>query len=376
MRKLPDTFCPAKWDEAFINLSLNYAYACCKATPKKFDQDYHEVLHPQQQNLLAGVEDSSCNYCWNLERQGYPSRRTWYLEKMDMQKVDAYLDGRVLPKLVEVNLGHACNFQCTYCNPKFSSQWEADVQVKPYSIFVDRDHYGIDTRADNLRENNINFLKSLPDSSHVTFIGGEPLYHKDFWKLVDVTKTKTIGITTNFSCDCETIDKVISLTTKFDKVQINISIDSTGAIAEFTRFGTNFQQLKQNIEYLLNNKPDNLAVNFLSLMTSVTIRDLDNFVELIRYYQTLDSSSNWILSYCATPRNQSFETLPENYRPQAQTVLKYIIDSKMATNADIVLGALNASKFNNTLHKELKHFMTEFSQRKHIEIPLCLDIGN
>lgn len=373
MHKLPDTFCPAKWDEAFINLGLKYVYACCKATPEKFDQDYLEVLRPQQNNLLNGVKDSSCKYCWDLESQGHASRRTWYLERLDKTKVDDYLQNAVTPSLVEVNLGNACNFQCTYCNPKFSSQWEADVRDNPYSLFVDRGHYGIDARTDNLRENNINFLKSLPENCDVNFIGGEPLYHKDFWKLIEVTKASTIGITTNFSCDRETIDRVIALSTKFNKVQINISIDSTGDIAEFTRYGTDFDQLKQNIEYLLLNKPDNFVVNLLSLMTSVTVRDLDNFVKLITYYRTLDATINWILAYCAAPRNQSFETLPEKYRPQAQTMLKYIVDSKMATNADVVLGALTASSFNNTLHKELKHFLTEFSQRKQIDIPLCLD---
>ena len=53
MQKLPDTFCPAKWDELIINTSYNYVYGCCKARPEKFVKDYIEIIDYQKQNYTA-----------------------------------------------------------------------------------------------------------------------------------------------------------------------------------------------------------------------------------------------------------------------------------------------------------------------------------
>ena len=47
MQKIPDTFCPAKWDELLLNLNYNYAYACCKATPLMFVNNPAEIIEFQ-----------------------------------------------------------------------------------------------------------------------------------------------------------------------------------------------------------------------------------------------------------------------------------------------------------------------------------------
>lgn len=373
MPRLPKTFCPAKWDELSINLAVNFAFACCKATPKKFDQTYQEILKPQQENLLNGIEDSSCKYCWDLERNNLPSRRTWYLKNMDSSKIDSYLANTATPDVISITLGHACNFQCIYCNPTFSSKWEDDVRNKPYKIFTDREHYGIVLRNLNISDTTADFLNTFTDVKQVDVIGGEPLQNKDFWKILENIEAKHISLSTNFSCNRHVIDRLISIADKFEQVSVNISIDATGKIAEFVRYGLDYEILYQNIQYLLSKKPKNFSVGIMSLMTSITIQDLAELTKFVSACREMDKSLRWELSHCTSPRTQSFETLPEKYKPEAKTALQYIIDNDIAKGADVVLSSLTSTSFNNTLYKEFKHFLDEFSNRKQIDIPLCLD---
>jgi hypothetical protein len=52
------------------------------STPIKFvdKADIATILDGQKDNLLNGIQDSSCEYCWRVERQGHPSRRHTYLK--------------------------------------------------------------------------------------------------------------------------------------------------------------------------------------------------------------------------------------------------------------------------------------------------------
>ena len=68
MQKIPDTFCPAKWDEIIINCSQNLVYSCCKATPVNFDKEFKSIIDNQKDNLINGVKDPSCNYCWKTKK--------------------------------------------------------------------------------------------------------------------------------------------------------------------------------------------------------------------------------------------------------------------------------------------------------------------
>ena len=173
MHKIPDTFCPAKWDELFVSFEMNYAYSCCKSTPTKFSNNVFEIIDVQKQKLLEGHQDESCNYCWNVERLGTDSLRHSYLKDFDPATFEQYKDNSVRPRMIQVSLGNECNFQCTYCNPKFSSKWEQDVRTKPYKVFTDRFFYSIDPKQSDVMDKNIEFLSTISHIEKLGVQGGE-----------------------------------------------------------------------------------------------------------------------------------------------------------------------------------------------------------
>lgn len=372
MHKRLDTFCPTKWDELNINFQFGYVYACCKAAPE-LSVDYINALRNQKQNLLNGIQDPSCKYCWDLENQGKLSLRTEQLAKFTGDRAEYSVD-RVKPKIVLLSVGNACNFQCTYCNPKFSSKWEIDVKQSPYRVFTDRFFYAFDNKLINRQlSENLEVLNHFGQVENLHIIGGEPLQNNEFWKIIETADTKAIAMATNLSCSKEELDRLLAFSSKFDRMTINVSLDSTGANAEFTRFGMNFNVITENIKYLLEHKPENVNITILSLMTSITVRDIDPLINFVLKYKNIDQSLKWQLAYCSTPRIQSFETLPAQYRSAAISALARIKELPNTTGVESVISAIETAKFSNTMYKELKMFLKEFADRKGIEIPVCLD---
>ena len=374
MPKIPSTFCPAKWDEIHINTQQSYVYACCKATPIKFNKNINEVLLTQQHNLLNEIQDSSCNYCWQIESNNYLSRRHEYLKTFDIKNFDNYQTDTITPKQIEINLGNECNFQCLYCNPKFSSQWEMDIRKKPYKIFNDKFNYKIiEVTRSTTQSMNLKILEEFKEIQHINFIGGEPLLNKNLWNLINDINASSISVVTNLSCDIKQLDRLFELHTKFKKINIGISIDATKDIAEFVRYGLDFDKFSKNLTYIFNTAPNNINVSILSLMTSITILDLKSFTKLIEQWKNQFPKLKWTLSYCETPMTQGFTTLQDIDRQEALKNVQYIKTLDYVFGTTSIEGSLNITKFNDTLYKQMIHFMNEFAQRKQIKIPACLN---
>lgn len=368
------TFCPAKWDEILVNLSANYVYSCCKSTPIQITkkEDINHALDQQRSNLLAGIQDPACDYCWRVENQGHFSLRQEYLFKMGNSDPTPYQNNIVKLKKVEVNLGNECNFQCTYCNPKFSSQWETDVKTKPYKLYSDRYFYAVDEKNDNTVDDTIEWLKTLDSIEILQMIGGEPTQNKNFFKIIETIHSKQLSFSTNLSCKRATIDRILALADRYQLITMSVSLDSTKENAEFSRYGMNYQTMLDNIQYLIANCPANVKIIFHSLMTSVTIRDFANIVDLIEGFHTVNPTVTWNLTFCQDPNILTLNTLPDKFKPAILEKINSIKGKDYIYGIEILEGAVKTSVFNKTMYGQLKYFLEEFGARKKLAVPIEL----
>jgi organic radical activating enzyme len=370
MQSIPDTFCPAKWDELYVSFEHNYAYSCCKSTPTVFREQVLEFVSKERINMLNGIQDASCSYCWAVEHAGGESLRHRHLKTFDTTTFEHYKNAPA-PKQIQVTVGNECNFQCTYCNPKFSSRWEHDVRKAEYRVFSDRYFWGIDRKHEAVMENNIAFLKSFDHVERLSVIGGEPLLNKRTFELIDSVTADVLQMITNLSCKQSVLDKLFERCSQYRSVVLVVSIDATGSIAEFTRHGLDFAEFDSNFKYLLKNRPANLKVVVNSLMTSITVRDFEKFSQYMKQFLTTPNFE-WRVEYCKHPVTQSMATLPDRFKEQ----ILVAIDAMTSYNIwglDTLATVVSKTAFNKNMHQQLNYFMHEFAKRKNIEIPLCLD---
>jgi len=251
---------------------------------------------------------------------------------------------------------------------------EHDIREKEYKIFSDKSFYSLNEQKNkNIVDESIEWLQhQKPDILRI--IGGEPLLSKSFFKIVNNVSSNVLVLATNLSCNKEIINKVLSLANNYKEIYLMISIDSTKEIAEFTRYGMNYTQLLKNIDYVFENLPKNVRIRFLSLMTSVTVRDFNNIVDLIdNYYKQNKHQVDWVISSTTDPKIFTFDTLHDKYKPNILEVINRIKDRTYIEGLGTLEGAINQSKFNKTLYGQMKHFLEEFSTRKNIDIPVIIE---
>jgi organic radical activating enzyme len=246
------------------------------------------------------------------------------------------------------------------------------VGKKPYKIFTDRFNYQL------LEKNNDNITDSIAvlrqmQIEALILTGGEPLVNKNLYTVLDAVNCNHLTVTTNLSSGKEQLDTFLDSCKKFKQVDIYISIDATGKMAEFNRHGLNFDFFNSNLQYLTDNKPDNVQIKILSLMTSITIRDIKNFSQYINDMLAAGKVSSWNLSTCQSPKIQSLVTLPDEYKVDILKTLKEFEPNGIVTGLDSLITELTNSKFNNTMHQELRVFLSEFKERKRIDPLECLE---
>ena len=106
------------------------------------------------------------------------------------------------------DLGRRCSYACSYCPPHRNNKW---------SPFLD--YYNLCKTMDNFDEyaNLYERFRKIPSLKKLSFTGGEPTVHPDFFKFLMYCKNAypdfSRGLTTNGWFHDSVLDKVLSLTT-------------------------------------------------------------------------------------------------------------------------------------------------------------------
>ena len=226
------------------------------ATPVSSIHHYLEQIKNPKYNY-ENVKDTVCRTCTDAERTTGQSMRTAY-NKM-YQKAP---DGKIA--LMHITFGNFCNFSCRYCSATNSTSWNKDADTIK-QIYQDPDYKeekfnGMSETFMTEREtynHELQVIRELEqqDLSHLQYVGvfgGEPFMARHWQQFVELLDRKTdlskvmIQINSNFS----TFPKphIIDLFKKFRKIDLRISIEATGSLAEYIREGLKFEKFETNIK--------------------------------------------------------------------------------------------------------------------------------
>mgnify|MGYP000470608632 CR=1 FL=1 len=319
--KIGPGMCLAKWTQVTLQLQTGHNHSCHHPNTHKISEKEiarnPSALHNTQfkkirrREMLTGKRPAECDYCWNVEDNSsefsdrvFKSTESW--SKPHLEEI-VELDWRedYNPRYVEVAFSNACNFKCSYCAPAFSTTWMQEIEQHGAYPTTDKFNSLEHNRVENkmpIPKRDPNpyvdaFWKWWPDlyrDLHTFRItGGEPLLSKHTWRVLEYIKENpnpnlTLAINTNMNVPSKLIDKLVDMLNEISphihQFDIYTSLESTGADAEYTRYGMEYDEFIKNCYYFLDNTPANSRLHF---MTTVNLTSVPTFLGFLEMIQTM-----------------------------------------------------------------------------------------
>jgi len=419
INEISPSFCAAKWLQTTLYLQTGFNHSCHHPTPHKIPleelKENYRALHntkfkkEQMQKMLDGVRPKECDYCWKVEDMKNVSDRifktaepwAWPLIPKILESGTADIN----PSYLEISFSNVCNLKCAYCSPEISSKWAEE--IKRFGPYPTSQSTGTLQPMYNHKDYNPYveaFWEWWPELSknltNLRLTGGEPLMSKDVWALLDkldndpdLNPELTLGINTNLMVDRKAIDRLIKVCTsiapRINQIQLFTSNEATGAQAEYTRYGLNYNEWLTNLDYLIQNMPENSFVGIMTTINILSLSTIDLFLEdmlsLRRKYFKSHSNNNIILSinYLRHPpflhpelaptdvkltTIKKLETMIEKYKDGRQLYSNGTYDILYPSDIEKINMICNLLrslvKQDSTILSDFYKFVTEYDRRK------------
>ena len=281
-----NNFCPLPFTGLFYQ--NNSASSCCAmaiqpSSPLEYINS--EETKKLQQDFNEGLKPEKCRNCWAKEEYGHKSIRSYFTEKNTVP--------RDLTKITHMELreSNLCNFGCRMCNPASSVVIEREIKSnQEIAKFFDRNYNPDGSRIEEIEDNNPTtkenwnqILELAKDVESIILTGGEPMLMKRYFDFLDYLisigkqNIRLIIYTNGSVYNPIFVDKM----KKFPNMSLFISIDAVGKVAEYQRYGTKWNVVRENI---LKFAELPITIKLHSTMMAYSVLDVsrlaDFFVEL------------------------------------------------------------------------------------------------
>jgi len=179
---------------------------------------------------------------------------------------------------VDIRFSNLCNLRCIYCKPQESTR-VAEIKKMHFSLLTST---GNDSNLLDFMQANLDHLVEI------NFAGGEPTIMKEHYDVLDMliasNRVKDIKVRYNTNLQSLSLGKrnVIDYWKQFPKLHLAVSLDDIGERCEFTRDGSDWKELIENIKTVKQQVPH----AFLTLNPVVTMFNIMYMPEIIEYYTT------------------------------------------------------------------------------------------
>lgn len=314
-------FCNSPWYELHIYWNGDLGF-CCQMDPHPYeskpDNPYNisrmtikefynsQPVKDARMRMFADERwNPQCASCWNVEEHGRVSRRHHAIQKSvifnsNFQKsfeqspgYNAFKhsyenqgDSDKLPIDLHIDLGNYCNLACKHCWSGASSKIAAQQKIwgikDATKAIDDPGELGWDWTADDDLWNKVLTEISKMPVKQIHFMGGETIIQKRFEDFLDfMIDAKRTDLNFSFVSNGTKFNPaIIKKLKKFQRVGIEISIETTTETNQYMRQGTNTQEVMKNIDSYLEHLDERLDVTVRPALNILTIRD---FHTLLRY---------------------------------------------------------------------------------------------
>lgn len=349
-------FCNTPWYEIHIYWDGSFGI-CCQESHRLYDISHSEYniktmsimdwfnSEPARKFRLKMFSDSmptECQQCHTDEANAGISRRQRSNQKSVIFTRQAFDESLVqspgyqqflhsyqnqgysktYPIDLHVDLGNFCNLACKMCNPQASSKIAS--QHVRWGIEQDRKYLGTDWTVDESAWNSFKQqILEIPGLNNIHFMGGETLLTPRLENLVDcLIEHQRFDVCLSFVTNGTIFNPaLIEKMSKFKRVGIEISIETTTQHNDYVRQGTDTSQVLKNIQDYMSFSNNNSIT--VTLRTAPSLLTIGYYVELLTY-----AMSNGLIiksNLCNNPKFLRIENLPEpvkfQYRKKFQEFL-------------------------------------------------------
>jgi sulfatase maturation enzyme AslB (radical SAM superfamily) len=266
--------------------------------------------------MLSGKQNSACSQCYREESVGLTSFR----ENKNLDINNFNIDVDTLIKYTDADgtlhdfkmqywdsrFSNICNYKCRMCGPPYSHTWaEEAYRGTGRKDFVIQAH---DT--DNWNDI-IAKYGDLSKLKEVYFAGGEALYQKEHWLMLDHLDSLSlhnirITYTTNLSKLSFGKYQLEDYLKRFTNVLFIVSLDATGPLLEYVRSGANWANTQSNIKTVLTYP--NVKLKFNVVITVYNILHLSEVIDFAFDNSTVFEGTD--LTVAHGPPEQNITNLP------------------------------------------------------------------
>jgi MoaA/NifB/PqqE/SkfB family radical SAM enzyme len=272
--------------------------------------------------MIQGYRNRSCATCYEKEDSGIQSARQIY-NKTDQSPFIKNLD---------IRLNNICNFKCRMCSEYFSSAIQQEtVELYGKDAILGVEKVSLIRVAKSVKNSRLENIMSFlnPDIDSIYFAGGEPLITAEHYeildRLIEIGHTNLkIRYNTNLSTLYYKKKSALDKWRQFDNVTVGASIDASGAVAEYIRHGTVWNEIVNNINLIKNNAP-HVKLNITSTVSFLTI---ENLIDLQNTWieQKLFDVDDFHVSIVVSPIFLSPAVLPQHHKDRLNNLIQAHIE--------------------------------------------------
>jgi MoaA/NifB/PqqE/SkfB family radical SAM enzyme len=290
--------------------------------------------------FLNNKRPVECNNCWAVEDSG--SSNSFRIRANTDFKKYLHLNSDVIrhfnsPIWLQLKLGAKCNLTCRTCSAGSSNQWlkaDAIIHIKgkkaQQEYIKNKQHESSFIYDEKFWQE----LKDItPELEYITFTGGEPLLideHYDYlqWCVENnYAKNITLDYITNGTIGIDDYKK--DLWSNFKQVDLIISMDGIGKLAEYIRTGLNWNEAEENIMGYKKYHDDNKSLNktnfsFCGITVLVSIYNIFDMAKTLKFYEDKNILLN--INYLHNPAWQNIRNLPNNIKQKLTDMPTEIIN--------------------------------------------------
>lgn len=297
-----------------------------KNTQDLWNSDYIRTIRAL---MAEGKFPAACSVCEKTEALRGKSHRHRSLDQF-AEELESLVEDRFYVKSpirhLDLRLGNKCNLACRMCHPASSNQlipeWLMSKEVSERKEAQDVMAMPQWSRSESALE----LLKSdIVDPTFIHFAGGEPSIDKRHEKvlehLVEMGKSKKIILSYNTNLTQKI--SALRFVERFRKIKITVSLDGVGALNDYIRAPSNWNQLNKNLlDYVeLSESSEKVQVEANVTLSAYNILAIKS---IIKYFASLSVQKPIVpvFTIVEDPNWLSFRVLPPELRLRADMGLQ------------------------------------------------------